>query len=108
MSWLTTWGAANKIIDGEDVLIYKVYTYLGATVPEVGDKIGSLRKDIVERYRHVAMDYDTAVDCRDTLNDPPDVIAQLRRNGDADAYDVDVAETIEGDWEDILYEAPAP
>jgi len=108
MPWLTTWGAANKIIDGEDVTVRKLYYAISPADLEVGDKIGALKKDIVERYRHVAMDYDTAVDCRDTLNDPPDVIAQLRRNGDADAYDVDVAETIEGEWEDILYEAPEP
>jgi hypothetical protein len=108
MPLLTSWGATNKIPDGEDVLVRKVYTYTGALPPEVGDKIGSTRKDIVSRYRHVFMEYATAQDCRDTLNDPPDVVAQLRRNGDCGSYDVDVAETTEGEWEDILYEGPSP
>jgi hypothetical protein len=108
MPWLTTWGAANKIIDGEDVTVRKLYYSMGPAEPDAGDPVGSVRIDTVTRYRHVAMTYDTAVDCRDTLNDPPDVVAQLRRNGDADAYDVDVAATVEGEWAPITSPVPAP
>jgi hypothetical protein len=108
MPLLDTWGPDNKIIDGEDVIIRRLYYSMGPAVPDPADPVGSSRVDKVERYRHVFMDYATAQDCRDTLNDPPDVVAQLRRNGDCGSYDVDVAETIEGTWEPITPPTPAP
>jgi hypothetical protein len=108
MPLLDTWGDANKKIDGRDIIVRKLYYSVGPAAPEAGDPVGSIRKDKVLRYRHVFMDYTTAEDCQDTLNSPPEVVAQLRRAGDCGAYDVDVAETTEGTWAPITSPVPAP
>lgn len=101
------WGDFNKIIDGEDQIPIKVYTYVGADAPDSTTPIGSLRVDTIRRYRHVGMTYLTAVDCRDTLNAPPAVVAQLTRTHECGGYAVEVAETIEGEWEPIYPPTPA-
>jgi hypothetical protein len=104
---LDTWGEENKIIDGKDKIPIKVYMSIGAPDPGSTDPIGKMRVDTVLRYRHVGMDYATAEDCQDTLNDPPDVVAQLERTHANGTYGVNVAETIEGEWEPIYPPTPA-
>ena len=103
---LDTWGDANKIVDGKDKIPIKVYFSVLAADPG-SDPIGQMRVDTVLRYRHVGMDYATAEDCQDTLNDPPDVVAQLERTHANGTYGVNVAETIEGEWEPIYPPTPA-
>ena len=106
MPWLDTYGDANKIIDGETTLENKYYGPLSA-MPEDGDVIGTRRIDTTTQYRHVGMDYATAVTCRDAINDPSsNIIAQLERENAAGAYAVRVTQTVEGEYEDIIYSEP--
>lgn len=97
--WLDDYGPSNKINDGEDQIVLKAYTAVGLP----GDTLpsGNTKTDTIKRYRYVGMTYDAAVTCRDEINDPPDLIAQLERENDAGAFMVTVAETVEGDWTPI-------
>lgn len=88
--WLTGYSDDNKIIDGV------------ATVEQkYGTMAGSLYLNIITttQYRYVSMTYDAAVSCRDTINDPTGTptktFAQVRRQNDANAYQVDVTEVSE-------------
>lgn len=106
MPWLTSYSDANKIDVGETVTDQKIYT-ASAGAPEDGDVIGVRRTVTVKEYRYVGMTYDAAITCRDAISDPDSgIVAQLERIGAAGEYGVSVFETVEGDWEDIVYTAP--
>ena len=96
--WLPGYSDTNKINDGEDTIPYKHWMAIGApgTTPS-----GSVKIDKIKRYRYVGMTHAAATTCRDTINDPPDIVAQLERENDAGAFMVQVAETVEGDWSPI-------
>jgi hypothetical protein len=107
MAWPSTYDDTNKIIEGRTVLEHKFYTTIAGS-PEDGDVIGVKRVDVLTRYRYVGMTYAMAVDCQDAINDPAsDVIAQLERENAAGMYCVQVTETVKGEYEDIIYTAPA-
>jgi len=99
MPWFDDYGEDNKIIDGEDIIVYKHF-FSGSAI-DSDSPTGWTKTDIIRRYRYVAMTYDAAVDCRDAISAPPDIVAQVSRQNDAGAYMVTVAETIEGDWSAI-------
>jgi len=93
--WLSTYGAENKIVDGE-VQVVQQYYPIEITAPPYR------REVVTSEYRYVGMTLAGAQACRDAINDPAnDIIAQVRRTGNCGPYEVAVVETTATDWEEI-------
>jgi len=93
MAWLTTYGASNRVDDGEDKFPVS-YSIAGGTT--------NARQITVAHYRYVGMTRSAAITCRDTVEDPtgtPNVSAQVEREGPGGNYQVVVTETTAEEWE---------
>jgi len=100
MGWLTSASATNKVVDSEENVLY------GYSLPSAaGDEDPGpayKRVDTIVQYRHTGMTLAAAQTAVTNLNNPPAVVASLRRSNEGGAYDVHVAEIEEGDWEEIV------
>lgn len=100
MGWLTGATATNKVIDSEENILYgySLPSAAGDATPGPAYK----RVDNIVQYRYTGMTLAAAQTAVTNLNNPPAVVASLRRSNEGGAYDVHVAEIEEGDWEEIV------
>jgi len=96
MGWLTSYDDTNKIID--EVSTYTDRLSYTAAAGASEDPAVFVRTVTVSRYRYVGMAYSTAVTCQGALNNPPNVLASLKRENNGDAYSVEVMDLSIGDW----------
>jgi len=95
MPLLTSHGETNKVPDGDDA-VRAFYHIPGLTNPYE-------KFDIIEQYRYVGMTLDAARTCAIEMR-AAGFEAQVRRASDDGGYEVQVSETVEGEWEEVTPE----
>jgi len=100
MGWLTGATATNKVIDSEENILYgySLPSAAGDATPGPAYK----RVDNIVQYRYTGMTLAAAQVAVTNLNNPPAVVASLRRSNEGGGYEVHIAEIEEGDWEEIV------
>jgi hypothetical protein len=98
MAWLTTWGAANLIVDESQAQVE------GATTPVYDTETGEVdhwdiwsRSYSVTMKRYVGMDYTTAVSCKADLVSGG-YQAKLINENNGGGYSVQWSEITAGAW----------
>ena len=95
MPWLTSYSDSNKIVDGSEYTrVYLLSAIFG---------FRSYYRDVrTDHYRYIGMDLTTAQDCQSALHDPANgVTAHLERENAAGAYQIIVADIVEGEWTEL-------
>ena len=92
MPWLTTYDSTNKVVDEERDDI-EDYTYHSASTTYI------LHRSVtVSQYRYVGMTLSAAQACKTAINDPPTLIAVVRRESAGGSYCVQVTVVTKGTW----------
>jgi len=95
MGWLTSASSTNKVVDSEETIVWRWSNPLGGST-------NYIRKDKLTQYRHTGMTLSAAQTAADSLDDPPDVVATVRRSNEGGGYEVHVSEIVEGTWEEVV------
>jgi hypothetical protein len=92
MAWLTVANDDNKVVDHVQLVKESMTIVAGGT--------NTLTRTITyTQYRHVGMEYDSAVSAAETLNEVAGTMATVQRENEAGAYMVQVTTVSASGWE---------